>query len=97
MTTIGDLLDPADRQRLNALAHAPGIQDLVEAARDAAATSDGNGRFAWLSVAVALTKARSADDVQERLGKMLKDSPVRSLAFACLTALLNSDTTTEME
>jgi hypothetical protein len=87
MTTFGDLLDPADRARLDALAHAPSIQDLAEAARDAANASNGNGRFAWLSVAAALSNTASADDARQRLDRMLQDSPVRPLALACLTTL----------
>jgi hypothetical protein len=84
---IADLLTCANRERLDALVRPLSVQALAEAARDAASTSHGHGRFAWLSVAVALSNAASADDARERLGQMLKDSPVRPLALACLSSL----------
>jgi hypothetical protein len=81
------MASPADRQRLDALAHPPGVQDLAEAARDAARESGAAGRIAWLCVAVALTGSESPDEARETLTGMLEEGKLRTTALACLAAL----------
>jgi hypothetical protein len=89
MTGLGDLLDPADRARLDVLVR------LAQAARDTASTSSGDARYAWRSVAAALNQATSGDDARERLNRILQGSPIGPLAQSCLAELLSSSTTTE--
>ena len=89
MTTLRDLLDPADCARLDALAHPPGVHELAEAARAAARESEGTGRLAWLCVVVALTGLESADEARAALTRMLEDGKIKATALACLAALLS--------
>ena len=96
MTTLGDLLDPADRQRLERL-HEPDVQDLAAAARAAAAESTGPGRTAWSLVALALDySGGSAETARGIVDAIVHDDRVCHLALACLTTLTSDgDTTTE--
>jgi hypothetical protein len=92
MSSIADMLDPADREQLEHLAE-PDIQDLAAAARQAAAESTGPGRIAWLLVAMTLILG---DGTPEAAGGLIDaivhDSQVRITARACLTALCNDST-----
>jgi hypothetical protein len=91
VTAIGDLLSDRDRQHLEQLADPN--PDLAEAARAAAAESDGTGRIAWLCCAVALTSSDSPDDARAELGRMLEDGKLKTTALACLAALTTMEAT----
>lgn len=88
--SLADLLNPGDRERLTALAGQPAGPDLAGAARDAARESHGDGRTAWLLVAVALTAAPTPDQARAALDQALDDTPLRNIALACLSTLLDT-------
>jgi hypothetical protein len=91
VTALGDLLDPAARQRLKRLAE-PDIQDLATAARQAAADSAGPGRTAWSIVAMALDcSGGSAETASGIINAIVRDDRVRHLAQACLTTICRDD------
>lgn len=93
MPSLADLLDPADRQRLEHLADPnPGLAD---AARAAAADCAGPQRLAWLCCAVALAGSSSPDEARADLDEMLQEGPLKATAIGCLDALLDRRTTTE--
>jgi hypothetical protein len=92
VATFADLLDPGDRERLDLLAHPRDVQDLAEAARQAAQESDGAGRVAWLCVTVALSGSGSPDEAKAILTGMLEDGKIKATALACLTALCSEGT-----
>ena len=95
MPALADLLDPADRQRLERL-HEPDVQDLAAAAREAAAESTGPGRSAWSLVALALDySGGSAETASGIIDAIVHDNRVRHLAQACLTTICRDDGTTE--
>jgi hypothetical protein len=92
---VADLLDPADRQRLERVAE-PDVRDLAAAARQAAADSAGPGRVAWSLVALALDySGGSAETARDLIDALVHDDRIRATAGACLAALCNGDTTTE--
>ncbi len=91
MPALTDLLSPDDRERLNARAHPPSVQDLAETARETARTSGDAGRIAWLCVAVALAGSELPDEARDALNGMLEDGQIKTTALACLEALLNGD------
>jgi hypothetical protein len=96
MTSFRDMLDPADRRRLERLAEPEHEQDLAAGARDAARESSGAGRTAWLVVAMALTLADgSAESARRLIDALVHDDRVRHLAQACLTTLTSDDDPTE--
>lgn len=93
MPSLADLLDPADRQRLEHLADPN--PDLADAARTAAAGCLGTQRLAWLCCAVVLAGASSPDEARADLDVMLEDGPVKLTALACLDSLLDGTPATE--
>ena len=91
---LADLLDPADRQRLERL-HEPDVQDLAAAARQAAAESTGPGRTAWSLVALALDHSGgSAETARGILDAIVHDDRIRHLARACLATICRDDDST---
>jgi hypothetical protein len=92
MTALADLLDPADRQRLAALAVPADTHQLAAAALDTARASDGTGQLAWLLVVVALAGSASPDEARASLSRMLEDGKLKTTALACLGALCHDDT-----
>ena len=91
MPALADLLDPADRQRLERAAE-PDVRDLAAAARQAAADSAGPGRVAWSLVALALTHSGgSAETASGIIDAIVRDDRVRHLAQACLTTIYRDD------
>jgi hypothetical protein len=97
MSTIADLLDPADRQRLERLGKPEDAQDPAAAARDSAVASTGPGRTAWSIVALALDHSGgSAETARGIIDAIVHDDRIRHVAQACLTTLASDgDTTTE--
>lgn len=87
MATFADMLDPADRQRLERL-HEPDVQDLAAAARGASGESTGPGRVAWSLVALALDySGGSAETARGIIDAIVSDSQIRTVARACLSAI----------
>lgn len=96
MPALADLLDPADRQRLERAAE-PDVRDPAAAARDAAAESTGPGRLAWSLVALALDHSGgSAETARGLIDAIVHDDQIRTMAKACLDAL-TSDPGAELE
>jgi hypothetical protein len=94
VSTIADLLDPAERHALERLADPN--PHLAEAARAAAADSAGPGRVAWACVALVLDKTQTPEEARALLAGMVEDERIRNTALACLAALTgDGDTTTE--
>ena len=96
MTAIADMLDPADRQRLERLSEPEDGRSLAAAARDGARESSGLGRAAWLCCAVALERSESPGDARALLADMIHGNQLRTLALACLTAICNDNATVEV-
>ena len=90
MPSVANLLDPADRQRLEQLADPN--RALAEAARAAVAESAGTERLALAAVAVG--KTRTPAEARTALVGMIEDDQLRAAALGCLAALCQDDTTT---
>jgi hypothetical protein len=88
---IADLLDPADRQRLERLGKPDDTRDLAAAARQAARESSGASRLAWACCVTALDQSESPEDARAVLAGMIQDDQLRGLAMACLTTICNDD------
>jgi hypothetical protein len=94
VASLADMLDPADRHRLERLAE-PDVRDLAAGARQAAMESAGPGRVAWSLVALALDySGGSVECARGIIGAMVHDDRVRHLAQACLTTICRDDDTT---
>jgi hypothetical protein len=89
MPTLAELLDPAARARLAALAR-PSVQDLAESARAAVTESQGSDRVAWCAVALALKASESPGEARGVLEEMLEPGRIRALALGCLAVLVDT-------
>jgi len=87
VTTIGDILDPADRRRLQQLGEPENDPDLAAAAHRAAEESSGIGRAAWFCCATALECAETPADARTLLADTIHGEQLRTLALACLATL----------
>jgi hypothetical protein len=65
----------------------PRALDLVDLARQGAAESHGDGRAAWLLVAVAFAAAPTPAGARVALERAIDSTELRSLAPACLAVL----------
>lgn len=97
MPTIADLLGPAERDRLAALADPAGMTHLAGIAAATAEESTGLGRTAWLAAAVALGTSHDVAEARDALTAVLGPGRLLTVALACLGALCGDDDTTTEE
>jgi hypothetical protein len=84
VATIAELLSTPAQARLAMLA-------LSSEARDAARESAGQGRAAWLCVALVLAAADTPSEAEAMLDDMLDGGRLRATALACLRTLCPDD------